>query len=78
MFAALVEHEASLGAHGLPLDETMSPLADPDNPNGTHFYVATPVRDWAEQAQIDAESDPKWQGENATHARKWRTIRVDR
>lgn len=78
LLTALVDHEASLGPHGHPLDETMSPLADPDNPNGTHFYHVEPVRDWLEQAQFDAESDPKWQGENATPARKWRAVKVER
>lgn len=78
LLTALVEYEASLGDHGHPLEETMSPLADPDNPNGTHYYEVRPLRDWLEQAQYDAEQDPKWQGDNATPARKWRAVKVER
>lgn len=78
MLAALVEHEASLGDHGHPLDETTSILADPDNPDGTYGYEARPIRDWFEQAAHDAQSDPKWQGDNYSPARKWRVVKVER
>lgn len=78
MLAALVEHEATVDSSGFPLEETMSPLADPDRPDGTHYYQAKPIRDWALQAQHEAESDPKWQGDNYTPARKWRVEKVMR
>lgn len=78
LMVALHEHESSLDEYGIPLEESMSPLADPDNPAGTHFYVAKPFRNWARQAQHDAESDPKWQGENSTPARQWRVERLER
>jgi len=77
-FAALHEHEALVGDHGQPLDEAMSPLADPLNPDGTHTYQVRPVRDWAESAIEEAQKDPKWSGENFSRARKWRVIKVPR
>lgn len=78
LFAALYEHEASVNELGIPLDEAMSPLADPENPDGTYEYVAFPKRDWAKQAAYEAQSDPKWQGENYTPAREWLVERVER
>jgi len=78
LLAALYEHERSIGDHGQPLDEAMSPLADPLNPDGTHTYVARPIRDWADQALEDAQKDPKWSGENFSRARKWRVFKVPR
>lgn len=76
--AALHEHEASIGDHGQPLDEAMSPLADPFNPDGTHMYEARPIRDWAEAAIEEAQQEPKWSGENYSRARKWRVFKVPR
>lgn len=69
--AGLEEYEESVDDNGFPLDEVLSPLADPDNPDGTHYYESKPVRNWAKQALHDAQSDPRWQGENATPAREW-------
>lgn len=77
LFAALHEHEAALNDLGIPLEEAMSPLADPDNPNATHVYRAKPVRDWAEQAVYDAQQDAKWKGDNFTPARKWVAEKID-
>lgn len=78
LHVALHEHEASLGDHGHPLDETMSPLADPMNPEGTHYYEASPVRDWHDAALEEAQRDPKWSGDNHSDARKWRVVKVMR
>lgn len=78
LLAALHEHEASIGTHGQPLDEAMSILADPLNPKGTHRYEARPVRDWAEDALEQAQKDPRYSGENASAARKWRVYKVER
>lgn len=76
--SALKEHEASVNDYGIPLDEAMSPLADPDNPKGTHYYMAKAIRDWAEQAAHEEQQLEKWSGDNFTPARKWRVERVDR
>lgn len=77
LLAALHEHEASLNDMGIPLEEAMSPLADPDNPEATHRYVAKPIRDWSEQAVYDAQQDEKWKGDNFTPARKWQAMKID-
>jgi len=77
-FAALHEHEASIGDHGQPLEEAMSPLADPFNPDGTHTYVARPIRDWADAAIEEEQAKPQWSGENFSRARKWRVFKVSR
>lgn len=78
LLTALYEHEASIGDHGHPLDESMSILADPLNPEGTHTYVATPVRDWADDALEQAQKDPRYSGDNYSAARKWRVYKVPR
>lgn len=78
LLAALYEHEASIGEHGHPLGESMSILADPLNPKGTHFYEARPVRDWADDALEQAQKDPRYSGENFSSARKWRVYKVER
>ncbi|MEB4614001.1 hypothetical protein [Leucobacter sp. M11] len=78
LLAALDEHEETVGPHGFPLEETMTVLADPMNPNGTHRFVARPARDWADDALEQAQSDPKYSGENYSAARKWRVYREDR
>lgn len=72
-------HEASVGAHGQPLDEATSSESDPNNPEGIRAYragipvvtpegstVYAPLRDWAMKAQLDAMD--KWReaaGDNA-------------
>jgi hypothetical protein len=75
LLAALEEYESGLGPHGLPLEETTSVLADPGNPNGTHYYVATVRRDWAldavEQREKEFEKHP-------SRARIFSAERVDR
>lgn len=78
LLVALHEHEASLGDHGQPLDETTSPLADPMNPRGTHMYVAEPVKDQYDAAIEEAQRDPRYSGENHSSARKWRVRKVMR
>lgn len=77
MLAALHEYEASLGHHGLPLEETMSPDADPDNPNGTYMYVPRVLRDWYDDAVESAAKDEKWK-DNYSSARKFSAVRVER
>lgn len=76
LMVALHEHEGSLNSLGIPMDEAMSPLADPDNPNAAYGYVAKPYRDHAEQAAYEAQKLEKWSGDNYTPARKWRVERV--
>lgn len=78
LMAALYEHEASTDEHGFPLEESMSILADPMNPEGTHTYVAKPSRNWATDALEQAQKDPRFSGENFSHARKWRVYKVER
>lgn len=76
--AALEEYEQGLGAHGLPLEETMSPDADPDNPNGKYMYVPHVLRDFYDDAVEAAEKLPQWSGENYSRARKFGARRVER
>ena len=66
MLAALQDFEASLGPHGLPLEETTSPDADPDNPHATGHYEARVYRDWAQDAIEQREKDFK---DNPSRAR---------
>ena len=47
--------EASIGSHGQPLDEAMSPLADPSNWGATHTYEAYVEKDFARKAIADHE-----------------------
>lgn len=64
---AVEEYERSLGRHGQPLDEAMSPESDPSNPRGKRYYVAgvpvvtpegrtvrAPLVDWVERAEAQA------------------------
>lgn len=74
MLAALVEYEAGLGAHGLPLDETTSPLADPNNPASTYHYEPRVVRDWYQDAVEQREQDFK---DDPSRARLFSAVRVD-
>lgn len=74
MFAALAEHEGSLGPHGLPLDETTSPDGDPDNPEATYHYEAKVLRDFAQTAIEEREKDFK---DNPSRARMFYAVRVD-
>jgi len=78
LVSALEEYEAGLGHHGLPLEETMSLDADPDNPNGKYLYIPRVRRDWYDDAVEHAQKDPKWGGDNASNARKFSAVRVDR
>jgi hypothetical protein len=79
MLAALAEHEGSLNELGIPRDEAMSALADPNNPKGTHKYVAVgPARDWSLDALEQAQKDPQYAGEHYSRARQWDIERVDR
>ena len=74
MLAGLEEYEALLGSHGLPVDETTSPDADPNNPDATHHYEARVLRDWALAAIEDREKD--FEG-HPSRARKFYAVRVD-
>jgi hypothetical protein len=79
MLVALSEHEGSLNELGIPIDEAMSALADPNNPQGTHRYKAVgPARDWSLDALEQAQKDPQYAGENYSRARRWDIERVDR
>jgi hypothetical protein len=76
LMAGLADYEAGLGHHGLPLEETMSPLADPDNPDGEYFYYPRVLRDWHDDA-IEKER-ANWTGDNYSSARVFTAYRVDR
>lgn len=78
LMVALHEHEASLGEHGFPLDETMTVDADPLNPNRTHEFVVRPARDWLDHAMEEAQKDPRYSGENYSQARKWIPHKIER
>lgn len=78
LLAALEEYEAGLGHHGLPLEETMSPDADPGNPDGKYLYLTRVRRDWYDDAVENEEKDPKWGGDNYSRARKFSAYRVER
>ncbi|WP_449407996.1 hypothetical protein [Microbacterium maritypicum] len=54
----------------------MSPLADPDNPNGEYLYQTRVMRDWYDDA-IEKERE-QWKGENYSPARHFAAFRVDR
>jgi hypothetical protein len=56
----------------------MSPLADPDNPKGTHFYTAKVARNFATEAVEQEQKKPEWSGDNFLRARKFMAVRVDR
>lgn len=53
----------------------MSPLADPDNPEGEYFYHARARRDWYDDA-IEKER-ANWKDDYSS-ARVFSAIRVDR
>lgn len=76
---ALAEYEASLNEYGIPVEEAMSPDADPGNPKGKYRYVPTgPARDWSVDAVEQAQKDPQYSGDNYSRARRWGVERVDR
>lgn len=72
-------YERSLGPHGQPMDEALSPDSDPSNRNGARIYRAgvpvvtpegktiyAPVVDWAQRTQDEAmENYRKSAGEGA-------------
>jgi hypothetical protein len=72
MLAALEEYEAGLNSLGLPMDETTSPLADPSNPAGTHWYEPYVLRDWALDAIEQREQEFK---DNPSRARIFSVVR---
>lgn len=74
MFAALAEYEASLGHHGLPIDETTSPDADPDNPKAKYHYEPKVLRDFYDAAVEEREKDFK---DRPSNARIFYAVRVD-
>ena len=78
LMSAYKEYRRSTDEYGFPLEESMSIGADPNNPRGTHRYVAKPVRLWSKQALVDAQSDPKYSGENYSAARLWQVEKVER
>lgn len=74
MLTALMEHDASLGSHGLPIDETTSPDADPMNPEATYHYEARVLRDFALAAVEERKKDFK---DDPSEARIFYPVRVD-
>lgn len=74
MLAALIEYESGLGHHGLPIDETTSPDADPNNPNAKYHYEPKVLRDWYDDAVEARKKDFK---DNPSEARIFYAVRVD-
>jgi hypothetical protein len=74
MLAGLAEYEALLGPHGLPVDETTSTDADPNNPHAKYHYEGRVVRDWYADAVEQREKDFK---DDPSHARRFYAVRVD-
>ena len=77
LLAALEDYEAGLGHHGLPLEETMSPEADPHNPNGSYYYEGRVRRDWYDDAVETLRNDPQWK-DNPSSARHFTAVKVER
>lgn len=93
LLRAAVEWRESLGPHGHPIEEAMSPLADPTKRGGTHYYVAgqeitrpdgtkkrVPLVDHAKKAEMDAvDAYRAAAGENANlNGLVWPVERIDR
>lgn len=74
---ALAEYEEGLDENGFPVEESTSPLADPDNPKRTHFYEVEVRRNWATFAVEQEQKKPEWSGENYLRARKFVPVRRD-
>lgn len=74
MLAALVEYEGSLGSHGLPIDETTSTDADPNNPQAKYHYEGRVVRDFYQDAIEQREKDFK---DDPSTARRFYAVRVE-
>lgn len=56
MLLDLNDWEEDLGPHGHPMSEALSPLADPNNPDGQWVYDADlPYVDFAQRARDDAK-----------------------
>lgn len=80
LMAALaeVEHTACSGC-GEPLEESMSPDADPDNREGTHRYeVGAPYRCFACDARERKVREFADAGGQVTQALRWPVTRVER
>lgn len=74
LLAALHEHEAGLDQYGLPIDETTSPDADPDNPDAKYSYGVRTLRNWATDAVEQREKDF---ADNPSRARIFAPYRID-
>lgn len=74
MMAALQEFESGLDEYGIPLEESMSEFADPDNPKATHHYEVMVRRNWASDAVEKREKD--FEG-FPSRARRFVPVRVD-
>lgn len=68
-----------VGAHGHPLDEAMSPDADPSSWDAKYRYVVpSPQRDFAQQALNDAQEAMRKRFPDADMtALKWRVERQE-
>lgn len=74
LLTAVMEYDASLGHHGLPIEETTSPDADPNNPEAKYHYEAKVLRDWYDDAVEARKRD--FEG-NPSDARIFYAVRVD-
>lgn len=75
--AALADYEASLNEWGIPIDEATAINADPDNPTGTHRYLAESVIDWSALA-VEQHLKSKGDKDEYRAARKISVQRVDK
>lgn len=74
LMAALEEYEQGLDEWGIPREESMDPLADPDNPESTHHYEVRVMRNWATDAVAQREKDFE---KAPSRARVFMPVRVD-
>lgn len=77
---AAEEKRLSAGDHGQPLDEAMSPDADPSSWDSTYEYVVPPpVRDFAQKALSDAQDAYRKKYPDADMSSlKWRVERREK
>lgn len=75
---AELERRRLTGSHGQPLDEAMSPLADPSSWEAQWGYAASPNMDYAAQALERAQDDYRKKYGDVPHGLKWSVRKVPR
>lgn len=75
---AVLELRRMIGPHGQPLDEAMSPDADPSSWDAKYRYVVKPKRDFAAKALSDAQEAYRKRYPDADlSSLRWRVERED-